>query len=240
MRKLVLVLTTIVVMMMVSSCELFVIDMHGEGIDSCEMSFVTDSDGNIDCRELINRYFTEDEIKILNKRVRSIGTVRWSNSTILGQTTWWYRATVDAIGNYPYYCDIVINEELFDSKYAFDTSDAKLFMIQVTLLHELCHVLWSDPYAEPADESVPSAVSRKDHNEEWYYGFKEKLVEFVNNNKMQKYRIKSALSKYNYEKFGSEYNYIRGCRSVVDEELDEMLDECCECETCGGVIFHID
>jgi len=235
MRKFTLLVLTTIVVMMVSSCSVFDLDMHGEGINNCEMSFVTDDDGNIDCRELVNRYFTEDEIRILNERVRSIKTVRWYNSNILGQTDWWHYYIPEAVGNYPYLCDIVINTELFDEKYAFDTSDAKLFMIQVTLLHELCHVLWSDPYAEPADESVPSAVPRTGHNEEWYYGFKDKVVEFVSNNKMQKYRIKSALSKYNYEKFGPEYGYIRGCRSV-----DEMLDEFDECETCGGVFYNID
>jgi hypothetical protein len=236
MRKFTMLILTVVMLMMVSSCSVFEIDMRGEGIDGCEMSFVTDSDGNIDCRELVNRYFTKEEIKILNERVRSIKTVRWSNSNILGQTDWWNFYIPNLVGNNPYLCDIVINEELFDHKYASDTSDAKLFMIQVTLLHELCHVLWSDPDAKPADESVPSLVSRKGHNDEWYYGFKAKVEEFIANNNMQKYRIKSALSKYGYEKFGPEYGYIRGCRSVLDE-LDEMLDEC---ETCGGVFYNID
>ena len=245
MKRFVVILLLTISMIMASSCsngfEIADTDMHGKGIDECELSFVTDSDGNIDCRELISRYFTEDEIRILDRRVQSIKTVRWPEKNIFGQTDWIYHSEADAIGNYPYTCDIVLNEELFTNnyknkcKYKYGNSDANLFMIQETLIHELCHVLWSDPYAEPADESVPSAVSRKYHNEEWYYGFRKKLVEFTTNNKMQKYRIKFALSKYNYEKFGSEYDYIINYRAAVVEESYE----CCDCELCENVI-HID
>ena len=231
MRKLGLMIITIIILTMVSSCSSFICDEHGDGINSCELSFATDN-GNINCQELIDKYFTEDEIQILDERVSSIKTVKWPEENIFGRTYWNYNPAADVVGNYPYTCEIVLNETKFDEIYASDISDAKLYMIQITLLHELCHVLWSDPYAKPADESVPSAVSRKNHNDEWYYGFKGKVVEFTTTNHMQKFRIKAALEKYGYEKFGSEYNYIKGCRS-----LDESNDDDC-CELCGGVIYN--
>ena len=232
MRKINIVLI-ITMMFMISSCSFdFDNDMCGEGIDSCELSFVTDNDGNINCRELICRYFTESEIKTLDKRVRSIRIDRWSER-VFGKTYWWYNPVADAVGNYAYTCEIVLNEEIFDDVYEYETSDAKLYMIQVTLIHELCHVLWSDPNARPADESVPSAVSRKNHNDEWYYGFKDKVVEFTDNNNMQKFRIKDALEKYGYEEFGPEYDYIPGCRAL------NVIDDCCDhdLDSCGGVIY---
>lgn len=233
MRKINVVIV-LISMLMVSSCAFdFDTDMHGEGINSCELSFVTDNEENINCRELICRYFTESEIAILDKRVRSIRIDRWSER-VFGKTYWWYNPVADAVGNYPYTSEIVLNKEIFDDVYKYEASDAELYMIQVTLIHELCHVLWSDPNSKPADESVPSQVSRKNHNDEWYYGFKDKVIAFTTNNNMQKFRIKDALAKYGYEKFGPEYNYIPGCRAI-----NAVSDECCNCESCGGVIIYM-
>lgn len=138
----------ILISMLLVSCAFdFENDMRGEGIDSCEISFVTDNEGNINCRELVRRYFTEDEIRILDKRIRSIQTSRWSEK-VFGKTYWWYNPVAEIAGNYAYTCEIILNEELFDNVYASDISDAKLYMIQVTLIHELCHALWSDPNSQ--------------------------------------------------------------------------------------------
>lgn len=220
------------IMLSVSSCAFdFDNDMHGEGIDKCEISFVTDNSGNINCRALISKYFTESEIRILDKRVRSISIVEL-NTDIFGRTIWWYNPVADIAGNDKYSCEIILNIKLFDKVYNDNSSDAKLYMLQVTLLHELCHVLWSDPDIPPVDETVDSEVSREGgHNETWYHSFKEKVMKFVSNNQMQKFRIKSALEKYGYEKFGPEYNYIPGCRAL------NIIDEHCDCDSCGGVIY---
>ena len=218
-----------IIVIMLVSCTMTV-DMEGEGIDNCEILFTNDN-GEINCRDLINKYFSESEIEILNKRVQSVRFVEKDTDNNFG-TTYWYTmkfpsSLVEIVGN-KHYCKIELNLTTFDKYYKTDTSDAKDFMIQVTLIRELCHVIWSGPDAPAADETVPSAVSRKGHNEFWYYGYKDKVINFVNNNNMQAYRIKSALSKYGYEEFGSEYDYIPGARCITSSSINRH-DDCCLC-----------
>lgn len=229
----------IIMMVFLSSCaQLY--DMGGKGIEDSEVVFDIDG-GEISCYDIVHEYFSDKEIELLNRRVSSVKFVNKPNENWFGITNW-YQMKVNVDGNINYIdfnsddpdmynYDIEINKSVFDEWYKNDPSDAKIYMMQVTLIHELCHVLYSGPDAPPADESVPSEVSRKNHNEEWYNKYKSKVIRFVEDHDMQKYRIASALSKYGYEQFGSEYNYIYGARSVSSSHEFHC--------SCGGV-HHVE
>lgn len=231
----------IIMMVFLSSCaQLY--DMGGKGIEDSEVVFNVEN-GEVSCYDIVHEYFSDEEIELLNKRVSSIKFVNKPNEKWFG-ITYWYQLKVNVDGDIHYCdidflgkdstmynCDIEINTAVFDKWYEKDPSDAKEYMMEVTLIHELCHVIWSDPNAPPADESVPSAVSRKGHNEYWYSNYKSKVIRFVEDHDMQKYRIASALSKYGYEEFGSEYNYIYGARSAVSSGHEFHC-------SCGGVHYE--
>jgi hypothetical protein len=238
MKKIFFVNIMIILMSLTSCAQLY--DMGGKGIEDSEVVFDVE-DGEISCYDIVHEYFSEREIELLNRRVSSVKFVNKPNEIWFGITNWYQmKVNVDGNTNYVgfgsddpdmYNYDIEINKAVFDEWYKNDPSDAKVYMMQATLIHELCHVLYSGPDASPADESVPSAVSRKGHNEEWYNKYKSKVIRFVENNEMQKYRIASALSKYGYEEFGSEYNYVYGARSAVSGHEFHC--------SCGGV-HHVE
>ena len=230
MKNIKLVMIAIITLLLASCSNIMSVKeyhLDGDGIDSCKIDFITD-EGFVNCRKIIDEYFNEDEIKVLNKRVKSIYFVekdeRWFGSTV------WFRLKQADEGNL-YVADIQLNKAEFRKAYASDESDAMYYMYEVTLIHELCHLIYSDPEAPVAEESEKAIVSRKGHNHEWYDSFKNKVFKFIEDNNMQLYRAYAALAKYGYEDFnGKEYNYIPGHRSVSHFDFDI---DCC----CGGVHY---